>query len=246
MFPCVDNSSLGDVREYGQALGVGRAGNVYARHASNTSPFAMLVLALVPVRGSAAPRSPHRPRRPPRPKRPSRGCTRPSRARTPCRPGAKIDHFGEHGRGPGRPAALCGPAGPVAHGRGEPLRGGPGHADQRRTAIRPGRSARQDLLHRTAAACNIARLTTVPVPGTSWSTASRRGAGAQARAYRRDHRLGSAGGWWSLAIPGTREAREEMHLAPRPDDWGKPWDQQRMRVLDVRVVQQGYVLTTPS
>jgi hypothetical protein len=49
-------------------------------------------------------------------------------------------------------------------------------------------------------------------------------------------------GYWVLTIPSTREATEEIHLAPRPDDFAKPWDQQRMRVLDVRVVQQGYVL----
>jgi hypothetical protein len=52
----------------------------------------------------------------------------------------------------------------------------------------------------------------------------------------------NASGYWVISIPSTREAREEIHLAPRPDDWTKPWAQQRMRVLDVRVVQQGYVL----
>ena len=45
-----------------------------------------------------------------------------------------------------------------------------------------------------------------------------------------------------LFIPSASEAREEIHLAPRPDDWTKPWEQQRMRVLDVRVEQQQYVL----
>ena len=49
-------------------------------------------------------------------------------------------------------------------------------------------------------------------------------------------------GWWVLTIPSTRQAVEEIHLAPRPEDWQRPWDQQRMRVYDVRVTQQGYVL----
>jgi hypothetical protein len=46
-------------------------------------------------------------------------------------------------------------------------------------------------------------------------------------------------GWWVLTIPSTRQAVEEIHLAPRPEDWQRPWDQQRMRVYDVRVTQQG-------
>ena len=50
-------------------------------------------------------------------------------------------------------------------------------------------------------------------------------------------------GYWVLDHPlDARQAREEIHLAPRPEDWSLPWEQQRMRVLDVRVVQQGYEL----
>ena len=52
----------------------------------------------------------------------------------------------------------------------------------------------------------------------------------------------STDGYWVITIPSTREAREEIHLAPRPDDWALPWDRQRVRVLDVRVAQQGYLL----
>jgi hypothetical protein len=52
----------------------------------------------------------------------------------------------------------------------------------------------------------------------------------------------SGKGYWVLAIASSRQATEEIHLAPRPDDWARPWEEQRMRVLDVRVVQQGYVL----
>jgi hypothetical protein len=54
--------------------------------------------------------------------------------------------------------------------------------------------------------------------------------------------LWSPRGYWVLTIDSTRSAREEIHLAPRPEDWTRPWEQQRMRVLDVRVEQQGYVL----
>jgi hypothetical protein len=33
-------------------------------------------------------------------------------------------------------------------------------------------------------------------------------------------------------------------LEPRPDDWFKPWNEQRLRVLEVRVEQQGILLYT--
>jgi len=52
----------------------------------------------------------------------------------------------------------------------------------------------------------------------------------------------SADGYWVVRIASTRQAREEIHLAPRPDDWTKPWTEQRMRVLAVKVEQQGYLL----
>jgi hypothetical protein len=49
-------------------------------------------------------------------------------------------------------------------------------------------------------------------------------------------------GYWVLGIDGNNDSHQEIHLAPRPEDVGKPWTEQRVRVLDVRVVQQGYVL----
>jgi hypothetical protein len=52
----------------------------------------------------------------------------------------------------------------------------------------------------------------------------------------------SPDGYWVVRVDGTRDAHEEIHLAPRPSDWGLPWDRQRLRVLDVRVTQQGFVL----
>jgi hypothetical protein len=42
-----------------------------------------------------------------------------------------------------------------------------------------------------------------------------------------------------VRIPSTRGAEEEVHLVPTPADFGKPWQSQRVRVLDVRVAQQG-------
>jgi hypothetical protein len=93
-----------------------------------------------------------------------------------------------------------------------------------------------------ATPCNLARLTAVPVPGHVLVDLLR----GEAPVLRHEPLTGSIAwstdGYWVLVIPSTREAREEIHLAPRPEDWTKPWDQQRLRVLDVRVDQQQYLL----
>ena len=44
---------------------------------------------------------------------------------------------------------------------------------------------------------------------------------------------------FSAVIQSTRSASEEVHLEVRPDDWEKPWSEQRMRITDVRVSQGG-------
>jgi hypothetical protein len=93
-----------------------------------------------------------------------------------------------------------------------------------------------------ASACNIARLTTVPVPPNVLVDLLR----GQAPVLKHDPGAGqvawSAKGYYVLTLPSTRDASEELHVAPRPDDWGKPWAEQRMRLLDVTVRQYGGVL----
>jgi hypothetical protein len=93
-----------------------------------------------------------------------------------------------------------------------------------------------------ATACNIARLTAVPVPGHVLVELLR----GEAPVLRHDAQQASMAwdphGYWALSIPSTHGANEEIHLAPRPQDWSLPWDRQRMRVLDVRVQQQGFEL----
>ena len=155
---------------------------------------------------------------------------------------AKIDHFGEQGRIRGdlmlfaaRPARIrmdvVSPFGVAiatltSDGRRFEL------SDLRDRAFYEG----------PARACNIARLTTVPVPGHVLVGLLR----GEAPVLKHDS-AGAAMAWdtrgfWVLTLHSTRGAEEVIHLAPRPSDWLKPWDQQRMRVLDVRVTQQGYEL----
>jgi hypothetical protein len=49
-------------------------------------------------------------------------------------------------------------------------------------------------------------------------------------------------GAYVLRIDSEHRAAEEVHLVPRDEDWERPWQQQRLRVLEVRVSQQGLVL----
>ncbi len=92
-----------------------------------------------------------------------------------------------------------------------------------------------------SSACNIARLTTVPLPGHVLVSLLR----GQAPLVRHDQAAmqiaWSTKGYYVVTIPSTRTAVEELHLAPHPDDFGKPWGAQRLRVVDVRVEQYGRV-----
>jgi len=155
---------------------------------------------------------------------------------------AKIDHFGEHGRVRGdlmlfaaRPARI---RMDVVSPFGVALA----------TLTSDGtRFALMDLRERAlytgpASACNIARLTTVPVPGHVLVDLLRGEAPVLVHTPQSATMAWDAHGYWVLRLASTREAREEIHLAPRPEDWTRPWEQQRMRVLDVRIEQQGYVL----
>jgi len=92
-----------------------------------------------------------------------------------------------------------------------------------------------------ASACNIARLTTVPLPAHVLVDLLR----GQAPVLKHDAVgtiVWSTKGYYVVTVPGTRDAIEELHVAPRPDDVGKPWDAQRMRLLDVQVHQHGELL----
>jgi hypothetical protein len=93
-----------------------------------------------------------------------------------------------------------------------------------------------------ATACNIARLTSVPVPAHVLVDLLQGEAPVLVHAPREPTIAWSPEGYYAITIPSTRSAREEIHLAPRPDDWNRPWTEQRMRVLDVRVEQAQFVL----
>jgi hypothetical protein len=155
---------------------------------------------------------------------------------------AKIDHFGEHGRVRGdvmlfaaRPARIRMDVVSAFGAALATLTTDGSHfalADLREKRFYVG----------PASACNIARLTTVPVPAHALVNLLHGEAPVLRHTPQGATIAWSTDGYWVIAISSTREAREEIHLAPRPEDWTKPWDQQRERVLDVRVEQQTYVL----
>jgi len=93
-----------------------------------------------------------------------------------------------------------------------------------------------------ASACNIARLTSVRVPGHVLVNLLR----GEAPVLKHDAAGASivwnTAGYYALTLFGSRATREEIRLVPRKEDWAQPWESQRMRVLDVRVEQQGFVL----
>jgi hypothetical protein len=110
-----------------------------------------------------------------------------------------------------------------------------------------GRFALSDLRERKffegpATACNVARLTEVPLEPHVLGTLL---GGRAPLLVHRDADLGmewSTNGYYVIRIPSTRGAEEVLQVAPVPSDFQRPWDAQRLRVLDVRVAQQGIEL----
>src|SRR5688572_15275157 len=95
-----------------------------------------------------------------------------------------------------------------------------------------------------ARACNLARFTRVPIAGTALVELLR----GQAPVLKgwKDASVAAAPSWdgdghYVVLLRDPRGNEEEIHLAPHPDDVGKAWEAQRMRVLAVTVRQNGLV-----
>jgi hypothetical protein len=113
-------------------------------------------------------------------------------------------------------------------------------SDGRRFALADMREKR--FLVGPASACNIARLTTVPLPGHALVSLLRGQAPILKHAQGAGTIAWSGRGHYVVTLPSTRDAIEEIHVTPRPDDLQKAWCDQRMRVLRVIVRQYGDVL----
>lgn len=61
-----------------------------------------------------------------------------------------------------------------------------------------------------------------------------------------DARLEWESGAYVIDIASELQATERVRLVPRDEDWERPWQEQRLRVLEVRVAQRGRVLYEAS
>jgi hypothetical protein len=98
------------------------------------------------------------------------------------------------------------------------------------------------FLEGPATTCNVERFTRVPVPPTALVELLRGQAPVLAHtpdAARIEWQSGLfGGGHYLLELSGANEARQEIELEPHPDDWERPYGEQRVRVTSVRVWQE--------
>jgi hypothetical protein len=154
---------------------------------------------------------------------------------------ARIDHFSQRGRIRGklllfasRPAEL----------RFDLMSPPPMSSILATLTAGDGRFSLSDLRERRfyegpASACNIARLTEVPI--VAHALVDLLGGRAPVLVHD-DARLEmewNGHGYYVVRIPSTRGSSEQIRLAPVPADFMRPWAVQRVRVLDVRVSQHG-------
>jgi hypothetical protein len=97
----------------------------------------------------------------------------------------------------------------------------------------------KQFLHGPSSPCNLARLTQVPVPAHALVALLRGEApvlvhepAAATIAWDKDR-------FYRILVQSSRDATEEIHLEVNPDDFSKPWKEQRLRVTLVRVNQRG-------
>lgn len=95
------------------------------------------------------------------------------------------------------------------------------------------------FFHGPATACNLARFTQVPVPGHALVSLLKGEAPVLVHSPDATSITWDGGGYYVLTIPSKNEAFEEVRLGVHPDDFDKPWQEQRVRVLGVRVAQAG-------
>ncbi|MCC6647285.1 MAG: hypothetical protein IT374_17150 [Polyangiaceae bacterium] len=97
------------------------------------------------------------------------------------------------------------------------------------------------FLEGPASACNIARLTQVPVPGHALVSLLRGEAPVLVH-QPEDTTVRWSGGRYLVRVPSKHGAVEEIALGVHPADYHLPWSEQRVRVLGVEVRQEDVVL----
>lgn len=100
----------------------------------------------------------------------------------------------------------------------------------------------KQFLHGPSSPCNLARLTQVPVPAHALVALLRGEAPVLVHPPPSAKISWEKDGFYKLLIQSTQDASQEIHLEIRPEDLDKPWQEQRVRVTDVRVAQRGAAL----
>lgn len=107
-------------------------------------------------------------------------------------------------------------------------------------------SEQRAFIRGPSSACNVQRFTRVPVPPEALVELLRGRPPVlrhEAEAAALDFRSPLFGtGHYRVTVTGRHEAREELTIGVAPDDWERPLDQQRLRLLGVKVEQAGEVL----
>jgi hypothetical protein len=157
---------------------------------------------------------------------------------------AKIDHFGKAGRFRGKLLFFAvGPANLEMEAQS------PFGVNLATLTSNGSRFAFLDLREKAflvgpAMPCNIARLTSVPIPGHALVSLLRGVPPVLRKTSDPTSIVWNDDGYYVVKMPSTREAVEELHIAPHPADLAKPWTEQRMRLLQVAVTQYGSLLYT--
>jgi hypothetical protein len=108
----------------------------------------------------------------------------------------------------------------------------------------------KQFLYGPALPCNVERFTRVPVPPFALVQLLRGEAPvlvhdvAGASISWESGFLGLGSGAYKIRIASKHGAQEEIRLVPVDDDFDLPWSKQRLRVLEVRVLQHGTELYT--
>ncbi len=93
-----------------------------------------------------------------------------------------------------------------------------------------------------ATACNLARVTHVPLPGDVLVGLLRGKAPVLKHSAAGATLQWDPHGYYVLSLAGANQSAESIKVAVHPDDRGKPWNAQRLRVLGATVSQQGVAL----
>lgn len=155
---------------------------------------------------------------------------------------AKVDHFGKQGRFRGDLLVLASTPDRIRMDVVSPF--GVTLAtltsDGRTFALSDLRDKR--FLTGPAQPCNIARLTGLPLPGHVLVDLLRGQAPLLKRSASPPTVIWSGRGHYVVHVTSTHSAEEDLLVAPHPADMGKPWTEQRMRLVGVTVQQAGQLL----